>query len=193
MINERQLIDQALDGDPAAFGQLMRRYQDRLFTSIVHVVGQREEAEDIVQDAFLQALLKLNSFRRDSSFYTWLYRIALNLTANRHRRNRREVSMDPPPSGSLADPADPNELPVQHMLRHERGEQIQIALQALSEEYRTVLVLREIDGLDYQSIARVLEVSVGTVRSRLHRARALMRDRLRQRPSETLPRGEGGP
>ncbi|MFW6169420.1 MAG: RNA polymerase sigma factor [Planctomycetota bacterium] len=190
MTNEHQLIDQALDGDPAAFGELMRRHQDRLFTSIVHVVGQREEAEDIVQDAFLQALTKLGSFRRDSSFYTWLYRIALNLTANRHRRNCREVSMDPPSSGSQADPADPNELPAQHVLRNERGEQIQTALQGLSEEFRTVLVLREIDGLDYQSIARVLEVSVGTVRSRLHRARAIMRERLRQEPSETLPRGE---
>lgn len=193
MTNERQLIDQALDGDRAAFGQLMRRYQDRLFTTIVHVVGQREEAEDIVQDAFLQALLKLDSFRHDSSFYTWLYRIALNLTANRHRRNRREVSMDHPSPGARSDPTDPNELPAQHMLRHERGEQIQTALRGLSEEFRTVLVLREIDELDYRSIARVLEVSVGTVRSRLHRARALMRDRLRQHPSETLPRGEGQP
>lgn len=190
MTNEQQLIDQAIKGDSAAFGRLMRCYQDRLFTSIMHIVGQREEAEDIVQEAFLQALIKLSSFRRDSSFYTWLYRIALNLSANRGRRSRREVSMEQGSSGVSNDPAAPTDLPAQHMLRSERSEQIRCALRGLSEEFRTVLVLREIDGLDYQSIARVLEVNIGTVRSRLYRARSLMRDRLRQIQSETPPRGE---
>lgn len=187
MSNDIDLIEKALKGDSAAFGQLVHCYQDRLFTSIVHVVGQREEAEDIVQDAFVQALVKLHSFRRDSSFYTWLYRIAFNLAVNRRRRGSPEVSMEQGAPGPGGDPADPSDQPAQRMLRDERGEQIQAALNGLNEDFRTVLVLREIEGLDYQSIARVLDVSVGTVRSRLHRARALMRDRLRQMRHGTPP------
>jgi RNA polymerase sigma-70 factor (ECF subfamily) len=181
------LIEKALQGDSDAFGQLVHCYQDRLFTSIVHLVGQREEAEDIVQDAFVQAMLKLSSFRRDSAFYTWLYRIAFNLALNRRRRNPPELSMEQSSGKSGNDPADPNDPPAQRLLRDERGEQIRAALGELSEEFRTVLVLREIDGLDYKEIARVLDVSVGTVRSRLHRARAFMRDRLRQLRHGTLP------
>lgn len=180
MTNEVQLIEQALEGDSAAFGQLVRCYQDRLFTSIVHVVGQREEAEDIVQDAFVQALLKLSSFRRDSSFYTWLYRIAFNAAVDRRRTARPEVSIDQAPSGTRADPTDPSDPPTEQMLRTERAAQIQTALSRLSEEFRAVLVLREIDGFDYEAISRVLDVSVGTVRSRLHRARALLREQLRR-------------
>ncbi len=180
MTNETQLIEQTLQGDTAAFGQLVRHYQDRLFTSIVHVVGQREEAEDIVQDAFVHALLKLDTFRRKSSFYTWLYRIAMNTAVNRQRRARPEVSIGQVPHQTGHDPADPGEPPTERMLRTERARQIQSALQRLSEEYRTVLVLREVEGFNYETIARVLRISVGTVRSRLHRARALMREQLRQ-------------
>lgn len=176
--NEAQLIEMALQGDSAAFGSLVRRYQDRLFTSMVHLVGQREEAEDIVQDAFVQALLKLSSFRQSSSFYTWLYRIAFNAAVNRRRRTRGEVPLDQTPGNYPAEPADPNDQPAERILRSERVQQIQSALKSLSEEFRAVLVLREIEGFDYDTIARVLDVSVGTVRSRLHRARALMREQL---------------
>jgi RNA polymerase sigma-70 factor (ECF subfamily) len=177
---ETQLIERASQGDRAAFGQLVRIYQDRLFTSVVHLVGQREEAEDIVQDAFVQALLKLPSFRGRSSFYTWLYRIAINAARNRQRRARPAVSLQQPPQPSMSDPLDRAEPPTERMLRAERACQIQAALQRLSEEYRAVLVLREVEDFDYETIARVLNISVGTVRSRLHRARALLREQLRR-------------
>ncbi len=179
MTGEEQLIGKAQQGDAVAFGQLVRLYQDRLFTSIMHLMGQREEAEDIVQDAFVQALLKLPGFRRQSSFYTWLYRIAINVALNRQRRSPQVISLEPANSQPGHDPTDPNELPADRLLRTERARQIQTALGRLSEEYRTVLVLREIDGFDYDAIARILNISVGTVRSRLHRARSLMRDQLR--------------
>ena len=178
--SEAQLIEQALQGDTAAFGQLVHLYQDRLFTSIVHIVGQREEAEDIVQDAFVQALLKLNSFRRQSSLYTWLYRIAINAALSHQRRAPPIIPLDPQVNDRQSDPTDPCDPPAEHLLRAERAAQIQAALGRLSDEFRTVLVLREIDGFDYETIARILSISVGTVRSRLHRARSLMREQLQR-------------
>ncbi len=188
MSNEAQLIEQAAQGDSHAFGLLVRRYQDRLYNSMVHFVGQREEAEDIVQDAFVQALLKLPYFRRNSSFYTWVYRIAFNTAVNRQRRQRPAVSLEQTPSGTRCDPADPGDPPAEQLLRRERVAQIQLALNKLSEEHRSVLVLREIDGFEYEAIAQVLEISVGTVRSRLYRARALMRDQLRRQFHSSSPK-----
>ncbi len=177
--DDQQLIDQALRGDPAAFGQLVRRYQDRLFTSLVHVVSSWQEAEDIVQDTFVQAMLKLHSFRRDSAFYTWLYRIAVNAALHRQRRHRQTSSVDAARVLTGSEPMDPGDDPAERLIRAERVAEIQRALGTLSEEFRLVLILRDMDGFDYQSIARILNVSVGTVRSRLHRARSLMRQQLR--------------
>lgn len=178
MSDDEQLIEQALGGDTSAYGQLVRRHQDRLFTSLVHVVSSREEAEDVTQDTFVQAMLKLGSFRRDSSFYTWLYRIAVNTALHRQRRQHQTSSVDAARALTGNDPIDPGDEPVNQMIREERTAEIQQALRQLSEEFRLVLILREMEGFDYQSIARILNVSVGTVRSRLHRARSLMREQL---------------
>lgn len=178
MNDESELIDRARQGDTSAFGQLVRTYQDRLFTSVFHVVQQHEEAEDIVQDAFVQALLKLQTFRGKSSFYTWLYRIAFNAAVNRRRRQDRGLSIEHGFEAAGRELPDQGDPPEERLVRQERARQIQLALGQLSEEFRAVLVLREVEGFDYQTIARVLNVSVGTVRSRLHRARALMRQHL---------------
>lgn len=177
MTTDAELISRTLQGDTIAFGHLVHHHQDRLLTSIVHLVGQREEAEDIVQDAFVQALVKLGSFQGSSSFYTWLYRIAINSARARYRQRRPETPIDLG-DGKVPDRADPSIPPTEHVVRIERAEQVRRALQRLREPYRSVLVLREIDGCDYQSIAEILETSVGTVRSRLYRARALMREEL---------------
>ena len=127
----------------------------------------------------IQALLKLNTFRSQSSFYTWLYRIAFNTASNRQRRAPPVTPLEPAVLQRRSDSADPGEPPSEQLLRRERALQIQAALGRLSDEFRSVLVLREIDGFDYEAIARVLNISVGTVRSRLHRARSLMREQLR--------------
>ena len=187
MDDEPSLIDQALGGNTAALGQLVRRYQDRLFTSVMHVVGQYEEAEDVVQETFVRALTKLDSFRQDSSFFTWIYRIALNAALNRNRRRRASFPLGTRREGEGRDPADPGEMPHDRVLRLERAEQIRWALHQLSDEYRIVLVLREIEGFDYATIGHVLDISIGTVRSRLHRARALMRDQLGRLFRGSLP------
>jgi RNA polymerase sigma-70 factor (ECF subfamily) len=169
------LIDLAIRGDAAAFGVLVRRYQDRLFTSLVHVSGSLTEAEDVVQEAFVQAYLKLRSFERQSAFYTWLYRIAYNAAVSRRRKRRVAGSVDQARIAAGHEPEDEGDRPEEQILRQERINLIHRALGGLSEEHRAILILREMDGCDYEQIAQILDLPIGTVRSRLHRARAQLR------------------
>lgn len=180
MKEDVQLIDEALTGDPVSFEVLVRKYQNRLFNTIYHVVGSREEAEDVVQEAFVQAYLKLESFKRNSAFYTWLYRIAFNTAISHRRRKRPEVSVEAVRDALGDEPMDADEGPGEHLLRQERAKQVHSALSALTEEHRAILVLREMEGLCYERIAEVLDLPVGTVRSRLHRARMQMRHQLEE-------------
>jgi RNA polymerase sigma-70 factor, ECF subfamily len=178
--DDAQLIDEALAGHSVAFGRLVTKYQDRLYNSLVHVVGSAEEARDVVQDAFVQAFIKLESFHRSSAFYTWLYRIAFNVAISRHRRRKPMVSVEQARELSGQEPVARDGNPSERLERQERAVQVQAALAALSEEHRAVLVLREIDGCCYDTIAGILELPVGTVRSRLHRARMELRELLKE-------------
>lgn len=174
------LITEALSGKSASFGRLVERYQDRLYNTMVHVVGSVEDARDVVQDAFVQSFVKLESFRRSSQFYTWLYRIAFNLAMTRRRRPGVATSLEQARDAAGVEPVDDDAAPADRMEQQERATQVRAALARLSDEHRTVIVLREIDGMDYEAIADVLEVPVGTVRSRLHRARLELRDQLKE-------------
>lgn len=178
--DDAQLIAETLAGQSTAFGQLVRKYQDRLYNTVVHVVGSTEDARDVVQEAFVQAFIKLGTFQQTSAFYTWLYRIAFNVAASHCRRRRPTVSVEQIRENSGQEPVDGNGGPGQRLEREERCRQVQQALAALSDEHRTVLVLREIDGCCYETIAEVLDLPVGTVRSRLHRARLQLRGQLRE-------------
>ena len=178
MSDDAQLIDQALRGQSEAFGRLVLKYQDRLFNTVFHVVGHAEDARDIVQEALVQAFLKLESFRRESAFYTWLYRIAFNVAMSQRRRRRPAVSMDRLRETTHMEPLDEEDDPAESLERKERCRQVRRAIGQLTEEYRAVLVLREIDGCCYETIAEVLDLPLGTVRSRLHRARLQLRDQL---------------
>ena len=180
VIDDAQLIDETLRGRSAAFGQLVEKYQDRLYNTIVRVVGSAEDALDIVQDAFVQAFLKLESFHQTSAFYTWLYRIAFNVAASQHRRKRPTVSVEQTRETTGREPTDSQMGPEERLERDERCQQVQKAIAGLNEEYRAVLVLREIDGCCYETIAEILDLPVGTVRSRLHRARLQLRDQLKE-------------
>lgn len=180
MKDDSQLIDEALQGDTRAFGQLVQRHQDRLYNAIVYVVGCRVEAEDVVQDAFVQAYLKLKSFQRNSAFYTWLYRIAFNASVSRRRRKRVEVSVEQNREATGCEPLDDGEDPGERLAREERAGQVRAALDTLTEEHRAILVLREMEGCCYETIADILELPVGTVRSRLHRARLQLREQLKE-------------
>jgi RNA polymerase sigma-70 factor, ECF subfamily len=193
VIDDTRLIEQTLHGSTAqeqqgAFGQLVRKYQDRLFNTVLQVVALREEAEDVVQEAFVQAYLKLSSFHGHSAFYTWLYRIAFNVSVSRRRRKKNESSLEAAREASGSDPADDVESPQENMLRQERAGMVHAALASLSEEHRTILVLRELEGFEYEQISDILDLPTGTVRSRLHRARLHLREQLKEMLEDSAAR-----
>jgi RNA polymerase sigma-70 factor (ECF subfamily) len=177
-VNDQTLIAACLEGRTDAFGTLVRKYQDRLFRTMIALVGSREDAQDVVQDTFVRAFQNLGSYRSGAAFYTWLYRIAVNAAFSRSRRRRPKLSVDHHREQTGADPADVREgsNPQENLERRERVRQVHDALARLSEEHRTVLVLKELEGYRYEEIAAILKCPVGTVRSRLHRARAELRE-----------------
>jgi RNA polymerase sigma-70 factor (ECF subfamily) len=179
--NDAALIAATLQGDTHAFGLLVRQHQDRVFTAVYHVVGDRQEAEDLTQDAFVKAFVNLASFKGQSSFFTWIYRIAFNLAATRRQRKRPWVSLEARRESLGPEPLDTSEPAEEHLIREERAAETRAALAELPEEFREILVLREIEGCDYHTIAEILSTPIGTVRSRLHRARLELRNRLQAR------------
>lgn len=180
MSEDLELVRQTLEGNTASFEQLVRKYQDRLYNSLVYVTGSTHEAEEVAQDAMLQAYSKLESFRGKSQFYTWLYRIAFNASVSRQRKKRPRVSLNQLQESVGVDPVDPVESPHEAIERDERAQLVSAGLNQLNDEYRNILVLREMENYDYDTISTMLEIPVGTVRSRLHRARTALRDCLKQ-------------
>ncbi|NLE38678.1 MAG: sigma-70 family RNA polymerase sigma factor [Pirellulaceae bacterium] len=178
--DDTQLIEATLRGDSSAFGQLVRKHQDRLYNTLVHVTGHREDARDLTQEAFVQAFVKLDTFRRSSTFYTWLYRIALNRAASYYRGKKPTTSLDRARADRGDEPVESKPGPGNRLEVEESRNQVRAALARLSEEHRNILVLREIEGCDYETIAAVLDVPVGTVRSRLYRARMQMHHQLKE-------------
>ncbi len=165
-------------GDRDAFGRLVETHQQRLFHCLLRLCGSADDAQELAQDAFVQAYVKLDSFQENSAFFTWLYRIAFNLAASRARRRRPRTSLDAACEAGAAEPTAPAEPPDGPMIQHERDSLVQLAIGRLPHEQRQVIVLREIEGLDYGQIADVLQTPVGTVRSRLFRARMQLRELL---------------
>lgn len=178
--DDAHLIRATLAGDSSSFGLLVRRYQDRLYHTVVHVVGSREDALDLVQDAFVQAFLRLDSFQGASAFYTWLYRIALNLSLSWKRKQRPVLSVDQAREAAGVEPLDNGAPPEQALDQQERADCLRRALAQLSPEHRQILVLREMEDASYESIAEILDLPIGTVRSRLHRARLELKEQLRE-------------
>ena len=181
------LIAEAVAGDQDAFGQLVARYQDRLYGSLLRMTGSAEDAQDLTQEAFVQAYLKLNTFGGRSAFYTWLYRIAFNRSVSHSRKRRERTSLDALREAASVDPVDPAPAPDSPLQECERAELLHGALARMGEEHRHVIVLREMDGFDYQQIAEVLGVPIGTVRSRLFRARLQLKEMLADVLGEASP------
>lgn len=184
MTDDALLVERAQAGDRHAFGELVGRYQDRVFNALVALLGCREEARDAAQDAFVQAWRKLDAFRGDSQFYTWLYRIAMNQGLSRRRKRRPAMSLDQQKQEAGAEPTDPGGNPAAALDAAENIAQVRAALDELADEHRQILVLREIEGFAYEEIAETLELPVGTVRSRLFRARAQLKEILAAKLSE---------
>jgi RNA polymerase sigma-70 factor, ECF subfamily len=178
--DDLHLVKLVLSGQSEAFGQLVARYQDRLFTAMVSVARTPSEAEDVVQEAMVQAFTKLASFQNESSFYTWLYRIAFNQAMTMRRRKEPQASLDDTKAFSQSQPVAPSTAVDGPMLLDEQVAVVRQAIAQLADEFRSVLVLREIDGCDYEQISQILDLPVGTVRSRLHRARLQLKLHLEQ-------------
>lgn len=179
--SDHDLIADCLKGQTEAFGHLVLRYQDRLYNSLLGMLGSGEDARDAAQEAFIQAFQKLNTFGGRSAFYSWLFRIALNSFINQHRKRPRvSVSIEAVREQSGSEPSDPHPeaLPEFSLERTERQSMVRTALSELSLEYRTVLVLKEMEGLSYEEIAEIVGCPIGTVRSRIHRARNELRTKL---------------
>ncbi|MEO1526918.1 MAG: sigma-70 family RNA polymerase sigma factor [Planctomycetota bacterium] len=170
-LDEPALIDRALSGDRTAFAELVRQNQDRLFASMMQVTGSPEESEEVTQEAFIRAFIKLDTFQRNSQFFTWLYRIAFNSALTRRRKKRARVSLDQVREDNGLEVSSSFEAVDEPMLRDERVKLVRAAIATLTEEHRNILTLREMDDFSYEEIAEVLEISIGTVRSRLSRAR----------------------
>jgi RNA polymerase sigma-70 factor (ECF subfamily) len=186
---DRRAIAECLAGHTAAFEYLVRSYQDRLFNAILRVVDNPEDALDVVQDSFLNAYQSLSSFKGDSEFYTWLYRIAFNSAVSQRRKKKPTVSLEGGRNGEpIADPPDVSEVvnPSSALERNERLNALYKALNRLSFEHRAVLVMKDLDGLKYEEIADVMGVPIGTIRSRLHRARLELRCLLSEDQDITL-------
>ncbi len=179
--SDQELIELTRGGETAAFDLLVRRYQERLVHSLEHLLSSREDALDIAQQAFLLAWRKLSSYRGESSFYSWLYRIAVNAAASHFRRPT--VS-----AGSLDQLHDVGGIelsdrrvpsgPGQSLEQDEEIQRVRQALQQVTEEFRQPLILREIEGFSYEQIAEILGIPSGTVRSRIFRARQELMERL---------------
>jgi len=182
---DQQLVERVQRGDKRAFDLLVSKYQRRLIRLVSRLVKDPSEAEDVAQDAFIRAYRALPNFRGDSAFYTWLYRIGLN-TAKNHlvSQGRRALSASEF-SSEDAEQRDDAELlrdintPESLMMSRQVGEAVNSAMEALGDDLKTAITLREIDGLSYEEIASAMNCPVGTVRSRIFRARDAIAARLK--------------
>jgi RNA polymerase sigma-70 factor, ECF subfamily len=182
--DETVLVDAARNGDVGAFEQLVRRYDRNVFRIAQHITQNREDAEDVVQDAFLKAFQNLGQFQGQSKFYTWLVRIAVNeaLMRLRRRRPERMVSLDEDvkteEDSIPREVADWSPNPEQLYSQAELKDILSKTIQGLSPGFRTVFVLRDVEGLSTEETAEALNLSIAAVKSRLLRARLQLRERL---------------
>ena len=185
---DRVLVDRFKSGDQSAFDGMVSRYWDRIYSMVHQLLRNPEDAEEVTQDAFIRAHRGLVNFRGDSAFSTWLYQIATNLARNRYwywwrRKRDKTISFDAPVSGendtTLADiiPAEV-ETPDDITVTQEFVDRIATGMGRLSSKHREILTLRNIKNLSYEEIADILGISVGTVKSRIARARESLRSKL---------------
>jgi RNA polymerase sigma-70 factor (ECF subfamily) len=176
-MEEMDLVRRARRGDLAAYDELVKRYQERIYATIYHMTSNHEDANDLAQESFIKAFQALKSFKGGSSFYTWLYRIAVNKTINflKQRKNRQAMSLNDIDFQAEHDP-DLVALISEKTPRRAAGltelqEKLNAALLKLSEPHRLVVVLHDVQGQSHEEIAKVMDCNIGTVRSRLFYAR----------------------
>lgn len=176
-VADATLVRQAQAGDLEAFDELIRRYQERIYATVYHMTSSHEDANDLTQESFIKAFRALGSFKGDSSFFTWLYRIAVNKTINflKQRKNRGAMSLNDLDFNAEHDPdlvsLISERTPRRDINLAELQEKLNEAMQRLSEVHRLVVTLHDIQGLPHEEIGRIMDCNVGTVRSRLFYAR----------------------
>ena len=182
---DQQLVERVQRGDKQAFGLLVSKYQRKLARLLSRMIRDPAEVEDVTQEAFIKAYRALASFRGDSAFYTWLYRIGINTAKNylvaqgRRAPTTTEIEAEEAEAYDDGEQLRDNDTPERLLQTRQIGETVNAAMEALPEELRTAIVLREIEGLSYDEIATVMDCPIGTVRSRIFRAREAISERLR--------------
>ena len=189
MVKEREidleLVRRAQDGEKLAFELLMTKYQRKLFRLALRIVGDATDAEDVVQESFIKAYRALPQFRGDAAFYTWLYRIAINAArSSLEQRGRRlpshgGINPDDDETFDMEEHLTNSDTPEAMLSSKQMAQVVNQAVQDLPEELRTALSLREIDGLSYDEIASAMDCPIGTVRSRIFRAREAVAEKIR--------------
>ena len=177
------LLSLARGGDVEAFGRLVERNQDYIYNAVYHLVGSEQDAEDVAQEVFMRAYRGLGGFRGSAKFSTWLYGIMLNCVRSFWRRRRSTASLgmsgaDEDADSGRSDPAADDDGPLEATMRDERVNAVRAAIAALDADLREIVVLRDIKGLRYEELAEAIGVPTGTVKSRLHRARAALKRKL---------------
>lgn len=174
---ERVLVQRAREGDLSAYDELVKRYQERIYATVYHMTANHEDANDLAQEAFVKAFQALKSFKGGSSFYTWLYRIAVNKTINflKQRKNRQHMSLNDLDFNAEHNPdlvaLISDKTPRRDAGLNELQEKLNAAMLKLSESHRMAVVLHDVQGLSHEEIAKVMHCNIGTVRSRLFYAR----------------------
>ncbi len=175
--DEMHLVRQARQGSLEAYDTLVRRYQERIYATVYHMTANHEDANDLAQEAFIKAYQAINSFKGGSSFYTWVYRIAVNKTINflKQRKNKAQMSLDSLDFNAEHDPdlvaLISEKTPRREANLAELQEKLNEAMQKLSESHRLVVTLHDVQGLSHEDIAKIMDCNIGTVRSRLFYAR----------------------
>ncbi len=182
-VPDDELVRRVQAGNAEAFEELVRRYERKVYNITYRMLGNEQDASDALQDAFLRAYRFLPKFQFKSSFYTWLYRIATNVSLSRLRGRERveTVSLDQPVGESadaLLEIPDYKYTPERLMQQRELRRALQRAVDELPEDYRSVVVLRDLEDLSNEEVSKVLKLSVAAVKSRLHRGRLVLRDKL---------------
>ncbi len=176
-VSEGDLVQQARNGDLSAYDELVKRYQERIYATIYHMTSNHEDANDLAQDAFIKAFSALKSFKGGSTFYTWLYRIAVNKTINflKQRKNKYHLSLNDLDFNAENDPdlvaLISHKTPQRDAGLSELQKKLNEALLKLSEPHRMVVVLHDVQGQSHDEIAEIMGCNIGTVRSRLFYAR----------------------
>lgn len=181
LINKR--IKEVLKGDQNAFAEIVELFQDKLYRVCYRMLGNKHEAEDIAQEAFVRAFINIHTFDTNRKFSTWLYRIGTNLCIDRIRKKKPDFSLDADVTGTegltmYSQVASTDELPEEEVLKMEMQDRVQYEISRLPDKYRAVIVLKYLEDLPLQEISDILGMPLGTVKTRIHRGREVLRKQL---------------